>query len=62
MTRSLNTASAAIFGMGLMLAAIVGFESTRHAPISQAQFELQVEEGLGSFDRVPANWAMLHQR
>jgi hypothetical protein len=61
MTRSLNTASATVAGMGLILAAFVGYESTHPAAISQAQFELQVEEGLGSFDRVPAKWAMLHQ-
>lgn len=48
--------------LGLVLVACSRLFSPSTAAISEAQFEVQVEEGLGSFDQVPRNWAMLHQR
>jgi hypothetical protein len=61
MTKSINAASAVALAMGLFVTGFIGFESRHAPPISQAQFEQQVEEGFGSFDRLPANWAALHK-
>jgi hypothetical protein len=60
--KSINTASALALGLGAVLTGFIGYESTRSPPISQAQFEQQVEEGFGSFDRLPAHWAALHKQ
>ncbi len=62
MTKSINTASALVMGAGLVLTGFIGYESRQSPPISQAQFEQQVEEGFGSFSQLPANWAALHKR
>ncbi|HXP12889.1 MAG TPA: hypothetical protein VN795_04445 [Stellaceae bacterium] len=62
MTKSINTASALALAMGLVLTGFIGYESTKAPPISQAQFEQQVEEGFGSFNQLPAHWAALHKR
>jgi hypothetical protein len=60
--KSINAASALALGLGAVLTGFVGYESMKAPPISQAQFEQQVEEGFGSFDRLPANWAALHKQ
>ncbi len=62
MTKSINTASALVLGLGLVLTGFIGYESRQSPPISQAQFEQQVEEGFGSFSQLPAHWAALHKR
>ena len=62
MTKCINTASALALAMGLVLTGFIGYESTKAPPISQAQFEQQVEEGFGSFNQLPAHWAALHTR
>lgn len=54
-----HIALAVIFVMGPTLAGFVGIGMTRLAPIGRAQLGLQVEEGLGSFDRLPVRWAIL---
>ena len=60
--KSINAASALALGLGAVLTGFVGYESMKAPPISQAQFEQQVEEGFGSFDRLPAHWAALHKQ
>jgi len=60
-TKTINTASALALGLGAVLTGFIGYESIKAPPISQAQFEQQVEEGFGSFDRLPAHWAALHR-
>jgi hypothetical protein len=59
--KSFNAASALALGLGAVLTGFIGYESMKAPPISQAQFEQQVEEGFGSFDRLPAHWAALHK-
>jgi hypothetical protein len=55
-------AGAAIVAVGAAAAACIGFGLARLAPVDQAQFEIQVEEGLGPFHRLPIQWAALHLR
>ncbi|HYL33795.1 MAG TPA: hypothetical protein VEU53_11680 [Stellaceae bacterium] len=45
--------------MGTTLAGFIGIGMARLAPVGRAQLELQVEEGLGSFNRLPVRWAVL---
>ncbi|HZL59664.1 MAG TPA: hypothetical protein VFC38_08180 [Stellaceae bacterium] len=56
-----STLPAVLLVLGFALAAGSRLASPSTAAISEAQFEVEVEEGLGSFDQVPGNWAMLHQ-
>ena len=61
MVRFCTLAAGVILAVSMVAAAFVGFGLARSAPASQAQFELQVEEGLGPFDRLPSSWAALHR-
>ena len=57
--RERHIALAVIFVMGMTLAGFARIGMARLAPIGRAQLELQVEEGLGSFNRLPVRWALL---
>ena len=56
-----SVASFIILAVGLVAAAAVGFGLTPMAPVGSPQFELQVDEGIGAFDRLPVWRAALHR-
>ncbi|MDE2227866.1 MAG: hypothetical protein KGL11_02345 [Alphaproteobacteria bacterium] len=62
MMRIGGAAQAAILAAGVMAAACIGFGLARVVPVGEAQFEVQVEEGLGTFDRLPVRWVSLRRR
>jgi len=57
-----SVALAVIFIMGMTLAGIVWIGVVRLMPAGRAQLELKVEEGLGSFDRLPIRWALVRHQ
>lgn len=62
MVRLRTLAAVAILAIDMIAAAFVGLGLARRTPVGHAQFEVQVEEGIDAFDRLPMPWAALLRR
>lgn len=60
LVRDHTAALLVIVAIGMVVAGFVGIGVAHQAQAGRAQFELQVEEGIGSFDRLPLRRSALH--